>query len=119
LLTPYKSASLIVGRERRALRKGPAVAEVPKENNDDNDDDVEMDVSVDENAIEKSPLSNGTTVKETQPSAPIQPAETNAATPVSAPTMPQVLLNSGKSVYFIPTSLFTNSNQYKTRVSRT
>ena len=86
------------GRERRALRKGPLVVEPPKE---DNDDDVEMDVSVDEETIENTTLSNGTTVKETQPNAPLPPAETAAAAPAIAPMMPQALLNGGKSVRFV------------------
>jgi hypothetical protein len=88
-------------RERRALRKGPTV-ERPKVNNADNDDDIEMDVSVNEEAIENTPFTNGTIVKDsvTQSNARIQSTETITVAPATAPTMPQVLLNSGKSVCF-------------------
>lgn len=83
-------------RERRALRKGPAVKVV----NEDNDDDVEMDVSMDENSSEKGKPPNGkaNNIEDTTKPSNVstQYAETMAAAPA---TMPQVLLNSGTSGY--------------------
>jgi hypothetical protein len=62
-----------------------------------------MDVSVDEEAIEIAPFPNGTVPKDpvTQSNAQTQSTETIAAAPATAPTMPQALLNGGKSTWFL------------------